>query len=61
VLRTSRTRGGEQRVQDLLVLQGTHLYALAGELATIASLAGAPDPELPYTMRHTRELIEERA
>jgi hypothetical protein len=55
VLRTSRVRGGEQRVQDLLVLQGTHLYALAGELATIASLAGAADPDLPALMRHTIE------
>lgn len=55
VMRVSRTRGGEQRVQDLLVLQGTHLYALAGELAAIASLAGAPDPGLPEPMRHTIE------
>lgn len=57
VLRTSRARGGEQRVQDLLVLQGTHLYALAGELAAIASLAGADDPVLPHTMRHTIEAV----
>ena len=53
VLRTSRAGRGDQRVQDLLVLQGTHLYALAGELAAIASLAGAPDPDLPMVMRHT--------
>lgn len=53
VLRVSRPGRGVQTAQDLLVLQGTHLYALAGELAAIASLAGASDPELPEPMRHT--------
>ncbi len=57
-LRTSRIpERGEQRAQDLLVLQAPHLYALAGELATISSLAGASDPELPMTMHHTIETI----
>lgn len=55
VLRVSPAERGVQTAQDLLVLQGTHLYALAGELATILSLAGAPDPELPAFMRHTIE------
>jgi hypothetical protein len=58
-VRHSAHRGGDQRVQDLLVLQGTHLYALAGELAAIASLAGASDPDLPAVMRHTIEAAEE--
>ncbi len=54
VVRRSRIpQRGDQRVQDLLLLQGTHLYALAGELAAIASLAGAEDPDLPRTMAHT--------
>lgn len=56
VVRRSRIpERGDQRVQDLLLLQGTHLYALAGELAAISSLAGAEDPDLPRTMTHTIE------
>lgn len=56
VLRRSRIlERGEQRVQDLLLLQSTHLYALAGELAAISSLAGGEDPDLPRTMAHTIE------
>ncbi|MCC6236831.1 MAG: DinB family protein [Dehalococcoidia bacterium] len=54
VVRRSRIpERGDQRVQDLLLLQGTHLYALAGELAAISSLAGGEDPDLPRTMAHT--------
>ncbi|MFN8638087.1 MAG: DinB family protein [Dehalococcoidia bacterium] len=61
VLRTSRMPGrGAQRAQDLLVLQAPHLYALAGELAAIGSLAGGEDPELPMTMRHTILPLVER-
>ncbi len=54
VIRRSRIpERGDQRVQDLLLLQATHLYALAGELAAISSLAGGEDADLPRVMRHT--------
>lgn len=56
VVRRSRLpERGEQTVQDLIVLQLTHVYALAGELAAISSLAGGEDPGLPGTMSHTLE------
>jgi hypothetical protein len=54
VLRRSRIASrGEQTGQDLLVLQAPHVYALAGELAAIGSLAGGTDPDLPRRMAHT--------
>ncbi len=43
---------GDQTIADLLVLQATHLFGLAGELAAISSLAGADDPGLPGRLRH---------
>jgi hypothetical protein len=48
VVRQSRDPNrGDQTIADLISLQLTHIWALAGELATIASLAGAPDARLP--------------
>jgi hypothetical protein len=56
VMRRSRIASrGEQTGQDLLVLQAPHLYALAGELAAIGSLAGGEDADLPRRMSHTLE------
>jgi hypothetical protein len=53
---TPRTESrGEQTAQDLVVRQLAHVYALAGELLAIASLAGAEDLSLPEPMAHTLE------
>lgn len=43
---------GDQTVADFVVRQAAHLFALAGELAAIGSLAGASDPGLPGRLRH---------
>ena len=53
VVRRSRAGRGDQTVADLVALQLTHIWALAGELATIATLAGAPDARLPGRLPHT--------
>jgi hypothetical protein len=56
VVRRSRIPSrGDQNVQDLAALQAPHLYALAGELAAISSLAGAEDPGLPRELAHVLE------
>ncbi len=47
VLRRSRARPAEQTLGDLLARSVAHIFAHAGELATIASLSGAPDLGLP--------------
>ncbi|HJM76464.1 MAG TPA: DinB family protein [Dehalococcoidia bacterium] len=53
VLRRSRIpERGDQTAADLVVLQAAHLFALAGELAAIGSLAGADDPGLPGRLAH---------
>ena len=53
VLRKSRIpERGDQTAADLVVLQAAHLFALAGELAAIGSLAGAADPGLPGRLAH---------
>lgn len=51
----SRSRGlrREQRVSDLLSRSVAHLFAHAGELSAIASLAGAPDLGVPGRMTHS--------
>ena len=54
VLPARRAGRRDQTVSDLLVRQAAHYFATAGELAAIASLAGAPDPGLPGRMMHTR-------
>jgi hypothetical protein len=56
VIRRSRASGREQRAQDLLVRQVPHLYALAGELAAITSLAGAAAFDAPGPLRRTLEV-----
>ncbi len=43
----------EQRVSDLLSRSIAHLFAHAGELSAIASLAGAPDLGVPGRMTHS--------
>ena len=53
VVRQSRAGRGDQTIADLVALQLTHIWALAGELATIATLAGAPDARLPGALPHT--------
>jgi uncharacterized damage-inducible protein DinB len=47
VLRSSRARSTEQTLGDLLARSVAHIFAHAGELATIASMSGAPDLGLP--------------
>ncbi len=51
----SRSRGPrrDQRVSDLLTRSIAHLFAHAGELSAIASLAGAPDLGVPGRMTHS--------
>ncbi len=54
VIRKSRISDrGDQTIADLVALQLTHTWALAGELATIATLAGEPDAGLPGSLAHT--------
>jgi len=54
VIRRSRISDrGDQTIADLVSLQLTHIWALSGELATIATLAGAPDAGLPGVLPHT--------
>lgn len=48
---------GDQTVADLVVRQAAHLFALAGELAAIGSLAGASDPGLPGRLTRVAEGI----
>lgn len=43
----------DQRVSDLLSRSIGHLFAHAGELSAIASLAGAPDLGVPGRMTHS--------
>ena len=43
----------DQRVSDLLSRSIAHLFAHAGELSAIASLAGAPDLGVPGRMTHS--------
>ena len=43
---------GSETVSDLVVREGAHYFALAGELAALASLAGAEDPGLPGATPH---------
>ncbi len=43
----------EQRVGDLLSRSIAHLFAHAGELSAIASLAGGPDLGVPGRMTHS--------
>ncbi len=47
VLRRSRARPVDQTLGDLLARSVAHIFAHAGELATIASMHGAPDLGLP--------------
>ncbi len=54
VVRRSRiTERGDQTIAELIARQTGHLYALAGELAAIGSLAGAPDPGLPGRLAYS--------
>jgi hypothetical protein len=53
VVRASRVpERGDQTVVELVVRQAAHLFALAGELAALGSLAGADDPGLPGRLTH---------
>lgn len=55
VVRTSRLPGrDDQNLPELLDRSAAHLFAHAGELATIASLVGAPDLGLPGQLRYSR-------
>ena len=55
VVRRSRIdESVDQTVSDLVVRQLTHLFASAGDLSAIASLAGAPDAGLPGRLAHTQ-------
>ena len=54
VVRRSGATAVDQTVSDLVVRQLAHLFASAGELSAIASLAGAPDAGLPGRLAHSR-------
>lgn len=53
VVRRSPGPRREQSVSDLLSRSIGHLFAHAGELSAIASLAGAPDLGVPGRMTHS--------
>lgn len=53
VVRGAPSRRREQTVSDLLSRSVAHLFAHAGELTAIASLAGAPDLGVPGRMTHS--------
>ena len=53
VVRRSPSLRVDQTVGDLLARSVAHLFAHAGELSAIASLAGAPDLGVPGRMTHS--------
>ncbi len=53
VVRRSPSLRRDQSVSDLLSRSIGHLFAHAGELSAIASLAGAPDLGVPGRMTHS--------
>lgn len=53
IMESSRGSGGAPTVGDLLVRSVGHLFVHTGELATIASLVGAPDMSPPGRLTHS--------